>query len=117
MMNRQTIRELALTAGFTLQEQPGNVQDLNPYVYDFAEKLIRQTHANVLSDSWEDFGNKLLNRIEETNGLAEDGRLFRLWISLASSNPVLVAKGLAHCLSPDDYRNALIQIRDDLSKQ
>ena len=40
----QYIKELALECGFKLKEQPNGDLDLNPYVYTFADKLIKQTH-------------------------------------------------------------------------
>lgn len=39
-MNRETIRALALAKGFTLKPQPDGTEDLNPYVYEFAEALL-----------------------------------------------------------------------------
>ena len=41
-MNKETIKELALTNGFKLKWQIGGSLDLNPYVYEFAAALISQ---------------------------------------------------------------------------
>ena len=49
-MNKQYIKELALECGFKLKEQPNGELDLNPYVYTFADKLIKQTHISLLED-------------------------------------------------------------------
>lgn len=38
-MTNDQIKELALANGFKLKEQPDGNMDLNPYVYDFAQKL------------------------------------------------------------------------------
>lgn len=38
-MNKQKIKELALANGFKLKQQPDGVEDLNPYVYEFATAL------------------------------------------------------------------------------
>jgi hypothetical protein len=46
----QYIKELALECGFKLKEQPNGDLDLNPYVYTFADKLIKQTHISLLGD-------------------------------------------------------------------
>lgn len=46
-----------------------------------------------------------------TNDLS-DGALFRFWIAEASRNPGRVAAALANCLTPDDYRAALHQLRE-----
>ena len=49
-MNKQYIKEVALECGFKLKEQPDGELDLNPYVYTFADKLIKQTHISLLGD-------------------------------------------------------------------
>ena len=49
-MNKQYVKELALECGFKLKEQPNGDLDLNPYVYTFADKLIKQTHISLLGD-------------------------------------------------------------------
>ena len=49
-MNKQYIKDVALECGFKLKEQPDGIMDLNPYVYTFADKLIKQTHISLLGD-------------------------------------------------------------------
>ena len=49
-MNKQDVKKLALDCGFKLKEQPDGSMDLNPYVYTFADKLIKQTHISLLGD-------------------------------------------------------------------
>ena len=49
-MNKQYIKDVALECGFKLKEQPNGELDLNPYVYTFADKLIKQTHISLLGD-------------------------------------------------------------------
>ena len=49
-MNKQYIKDVALECGFNLKEQPNGELDLNPYVYTFADKLIKQTHISLLGD-------------------------------------------------------------------
>ena len=49
-MYKQYIKEVALECGFKLKEQPDGSMDLNPYVYTFADKLIKQTHISLLGD-------------------------------------------------------------------
>ena len=49
-MYKQYIKEAALECGFKLKEQPDGSMDLNPYVYTFADKLIKQTHISLLGD-------------------------------------------------------------------
>ena len=46
-MSKQKIRELALDKGFKLKEQPNGEMDLNPYVYHFAEALIKDRRGWV----------------------------------------------------------------------
>ena len=50
IIGKQYIREVALECGFKLKEQPDGSMDLNPYVYAFADKLIKQTHISLLGD-------------------------------------------------------------------
>lgn len=40
-MTKDEIRALALANGFTLRQQPDGSMDLNPYVYGFADALIK----------------------------------------------------------------------------
>ena len=49
-MNKQYIKDVALECGFKLKEQPDGSMDLNHYVYEFADKLIKQTHITLLGD-------------------------------------------------------------------
>ena len=49
-MNKQYIKDVALECGFKLKEQPNGELDLNPYVYTFADKLIKQTNVCLLVD-------------------------------------------------------------------
>lgn len=62
-MNKQYIKKLALECGFKLKEQPNGDLDLNPYVYTFADKLIKQTHISLLGD----FKDMLADIISEIN--------------------------------------------------
>ena len=50
IIGKQYIKEVALECGFKLKEQPDGSMDLNPYVYAFADKLIKQTHISLLGD-------------------------------------------------------------------
>ena len=49
-MYKQYIKQVALECGFKLKEQPDGNMDLSPYVYTFADKLIKQTHISLLGD-------------------------------------------------------------------
>ena len=42
-MNKAMIKQIALDSGFKLKKQPCGEMDLNPYVYEFAERLINQS--------------------------------------------------------------------------
>lgn len=42
-MTNEQIKEVALTNGFKLKEQPSGKMDLNPYVYEFARAIITAT--------------------------------------------------------------------------
>lgn len=39
-----------------------------------------------------------------------DAQLFRLWIRLASTKPGKVAVAIATCVTPDEYRAALVML-------
>lgn len=47
-MNREDIKALALANGFSLKEQPNGEMDLNPYVYQFAEALAKQSQESAV---------------------------------------------------------------------
>lgn len=38
---KDQVKDIALRSGFKLKEQPNGEMDLNPYVYHFAELLIK----------------------------------------------------------------------------
>jgi hypothetical protein len=46
-MDKQTIKDLALSNGFKLKEQRNSEFDLNPYVYDFANELVAKANERV----------------------------------------------------------------------
>ena len=46
-MNKKKIKDLALSNGFKLKEQPSGEMDLNPYVYDFADALLAKANERV----------------------------------------------------------------------
>ncbi|WP_417534156.1 hypothetical protein [Marinobacterium stanieri] len=46
-MKREEIKELALARGFKLKPQPDGSEDLNPYVYEFAQALITPLQADM----------------------------------------------------------------------
>ena len=46
-MNKKQIKDLALSNGFKLKEQPSGEMDLNPYVYDFADALLTKANERV----------------------------------------------------------------------
>ncbi len=39
-MTNEQIKEIALSNGFKLKEQPNGEMDLNPYVYEFARAIV-----------------------------------------------------------------------------
>ena len=51
-MTENQIKEVALASGFKLKPQPDGGEDLNPYVYDFARKLVAEVEQerDQLSD-------------------------------------------------------------------
>lgn len=55
-MTKYEIKALAIRCGFKLREQPDGTLDLNPYVYDFANRLIaaEREACAAIADSYED---------------------------------------------------------------
>lgn len=62
-MNKKQIKDLALSNGFKLKEQPSGEMDLNPYVYDFAGALL--VKANERVRELESYNVKLVNESHE----------------------------------------------------
>ena len=48
-LKKESVRQLALEAGFKLKEQPDGNKDLNPYVYRFAGKLAAAVAEDFLA--------------------------------------------------------------------
>lgn len=46
-MVKRHVKEIALSNGFKLKEQPDGEMDLNPYVYQFADALCNQQSARI----------------------------------------------------------------------
>lgn len=58
-MNREQIKELALTSGFKLKPQQDGTEDLHPYVYEFAQALMAQavtTTNTTAAAEWREAG-------------------------------------------------------------
>lgn len=51
MIDRETIKRIALESGFTLRDQPDGTKDLNPYVYGFAKRLFACFAVRTYADS------------------------------------------------------------------
>lgn len=49
-MTNDKIKEIALASGFKLKEQPDNSVDLNPYVYEFALRLLNKQNVMLFND-------------------------------------------------------------------
>ena len=62
-MNKKQIKDLALSNGFKLKEQPSGEMDLNPYVYEFARALIAKASERV--KELESYNVKLANESHE----------------------------------------------------
>lgn len=51
-MTKDEIKALAIRCGFTLREQPYGNMDLYPYIYDFAERLLKTQLEQMLAEGW-----------------------------------------------------------------
>ena len=47
LLERERIKKLALESGFKLKEQPHGIMNLNPYVYEFAFKLLGKSAHEI----------------------------------------------------------------------
>lgn len=74
-MNKQKIKDLALSSGFKLKQQPNGGMELNPYVYEFAEVLLAKANERV---------SEL--ELENTNGNAAS-ELLIWWAQKLSNAP------------------------------
>jgi hypothetical protein len=57
MIDRSTIKQIALEQGFKLKEQPDGSMDLNPYVYTFARVLETQVRKEIIASLISDTPN------------------------------------------------------------
>ena len=73
-MDKQDVKKLALECGFKLKEQPDGEMDLNPYVYEFAEKLVLKLSNSLLGE----FKEMLSEYITEIDIAIEDNKNFKL---------------------------------------
>ena len=69
-MNKQQIKDLALSNGFKLKQQPNGKMDLNPYVYDFAEALLAKANERV-SELEKQFETQMTNDFVTTTDQAK----------------------------------------------
>ncbi len=55
-MTRDEIKAVAIECGFTLREQAPGRMDLNPYVYEFANRLIttEREECALVCDEWQE---------------------------------------------------------------
>ena len=73
-MNKKQIKDLALSNGFKLKEQPSGKMDLNPYVYDFADALLAKANERVAE--LESQHQLLTKQIEPLLDMQEDGEYY-----------------------------------------
>lgn len=50
-MLNERIKEVALACGFKTKPQPNGVDDLHPYVYQFAQELILEAKVSAYTDA------------------------------------------------------------------
>lgn len=77
-MNKKQIKDLALSNGFKLKEQPSGKMDLNPYVYHFADALLEKANDRVEElERSVDKANEMLEEVRASGdlGLYMDNKL------------------------------------------
>lgn len=61
-LKKESVRQLALEAGFKLRQQPDGTEDLNPYVYTFADKLaatVAEDFLAMMRITYDDLGETM----------------------------------------------------------
>lgn len=66
-LKKDSVKHLALEAGFKLKEQPDGSLDLNPYVYEFAHRILESNQGNK--------EKKLARHFRKINRLVAEGVL------------------------------------------
>lgn len=69
--NKEHIKELALSNGFKLKNQPCGKPELNPYVYEFATAIQREVESQ--------YNNKLKSALAD---------LHNAWLNTSPSDPI-----------------------------
>lgn len=80
-MNKQTVKDLALKNGFKLKEQPSGELELNPYVYDFADELVKdkQQELESLKAQLEELEAELLKHQSDDYVLVKKDKIDVFW--------------------------------------
>ena len=105
------IEKIALENGFKLKQQPNGRMALNPYVFDFAEKLLdkKQAEINDLKQKLACYENpdyvlvprksnaKLLNALEKGFAWGDDGD--------GEYNPIIGYKAMIEAVEKDHAEN------------
>lgn len=68
MLDKETIKQIALDNGFKLKEQPDGSLDLNPYVYIAINKAI-EAHESKKNNGWISVDKELPDPEQEINFL------------------------------------------------
>lgn len=74
MLDKTTVKELALANGFKLKEQADGSMDLNPYVYQFAAALIQHSLKDLIDNHSENLtpeGIRWLVRVADIEKVSE----------------------------------------------
>lgn len=99
MLDKEKIKELALTNGFKLKEQPDGTMGLNPYVFEFAAALERVATAELKAqvEQLKQFGAELLNQCE---GLGKSNAIWRATgLAFGNIHYQDAAENLAACIN------------------
>lgn len=80
MLNKETIKEIALANGFKLKEQANGEMDLNLYVYEFANEIAKHCWS-----AWQ--SGVMPHKIHPTKASLNNG-----WISVDDDLPRIESK-------------------------
>lgn len=97
MLDKETIKELALANGFKLKEQADGSMDLNPYVYQFAAALERLATAELKAqvEQLRELAEFWINQSKPVGGRKDE---YMTWLALGHQSAAMNATP-AQCLA------------------
>lgn len=120
MLNKETIKEIALANGFKLKEQANGEMDLNPYVYEFANAIAKHC--------WSAFKSEVMpHKIHPTKASLNNGWISvddelptqsdQYWVAyrpISNYNPNEKTTEICYCIAHFDSYDKIWSVKDQL---